>query len=148
VFELVDERTVAPILVNICHRIRPAFEKPHDEIRMASFQLFGTLNRFGNNQGAAVFYEQLHNNLPCLYLHVNDPNENVQKACKVALKRLAPLMRCNDIVTFFEETLDENRAINYMDFLNRLSVILVRGQPAESTRLQCAITDVVLRGVI
>jgi maestro heat-like repeat-containing protein family member 1 len=127
VFELVDERTVAPILVNICHRIRPAFEKSHDEIRKASFQLFGTLNRFGNNQGAAVFYEQLHNNLPCLYLHVNDPSEQVQRACKVALKRLAPLMRCKDIVAFFEETLDEDRSINYTDFLNQLSIILVCG---------------------
>ena len=38
IFELVDEANVAPVLVNICHRIRPAFEKKSDEIRAASFQ--------------------------------------------------------------------------------------------------------------
>lgn len=79
IFELVDEACVAPILVNICHRIRPAFEKNHEDIRSSSFQLFGTLHRFGNDRGAAVFFEQIHNNLPSLFLHINDVNESVRK---------------------------------------------------------------------
>lgn len=39
VFEIVEVERVAPILVNICHRIRPAFEKRHNAIRAASFQV-------------------------------------------------------------------------------------------------------------
>lgn len=81
VFELVDEKCVAPILVNICHRVRPAFEKDNDEIRAASFQLFGTLHRFGNDVGAQIFYEQIHSNFTTLFLHVNDPNEDVRRVC-------------------------------------------------------------------
>jgi hypothetical protein len=66
--------------VNICHRIRPAFEKNQEIIRAASFQLFGSLHRFGNDpSGAVVFYEQIHNNLPSLMLHISDVSENVRK---------------------------------------------------------------------
>ena len=78
-FELVDERCVAPILVNICHRIRPAFEHKSGEIRAASIQLFGTLHRFGHAEGSVIFNEQLHNNLPSLYLHIFDPDSSVEK---------------------------------------------------------------------
>mmetsp|Transcript_7944 Transcript_7944/g.33416 ORF Transcript_7944/g.33416 Transcript_7944/m.33416 type:complete len:974 (+) Transcript_7944:72-2993(+) len=129
VFELVDESCVAPILVNICHRIRPAFEKDHEDIRSASFQLFGTLHRFGNDQGASIFYEQIHNNFPALFLHVNDESELVRRACKRALKNFAPLMKAQALVDFFNEVLDEERELNYNEFLNRLSSILIEHFP-------------------
>jgi len=125
VFALVDERCVAPVLVNICHRVRPAFEKDHDEIRCASFQLFSTLHRFGNDVGAQIFYEQVHNNLTTLFLHVNDPNEDVQRACKQALKNFAPLLKADDLVAFFNEVLEDERPLNYNEFLNQLSVHLI-----------------------
>jgi hypothetical protein len=68
---------MSPILVNICHRIRPAFDKPNDEIRAASFTLFGSLYRFGEGSARDPFYEQIHNNLPSLVLHINDENATV-----------------------------------------------------------------------
>jgi len=125
IFELVDERCVSPILVNICHRIRPAFEKNHDEIRCASFQLFGTLHRFGMDSGAQIFFEQIHNNLPTLFLHVNDENESVRKACKKALKNFAPLLKGEALTEYFNEVLDEDRELNYNEFLNQLSIHLI-----------------------
>eukprot|EP00012_Vannella_robusta_P000552 CAMPEP_0206186026 /NCGR_PEP_ID=MMETSP0166-20121206/2167_1 /ASSEMBLY_ACC=CAM_ASM_000260 /TAXON_ID=95228 /ORGANISM="Vannella robusta, Strain DIVA3 518/3/11/1/6" /LENGTH=1620 /DNA_ID=CAMNT_0053601351 /DNA_START=1 /DNA_END=4863 /DNA_ORIENTATION=- len=129
VFELVDEKCVAPVLVNICHRVRPAFEKDQDEIRCASFQLFATLHRFGNDVGAQIFYEQIHNNFTTLFLHVNDPNEDVRKACKLALKNFAPLLQAEKLVDFFNEVLHEDRELNYDAFLNQLSVHLIEYFP-------------------
>src|SRR6185437_15005344 len=82
VFDLVDESRVAPTLVNICLRIRPAFDKPNDKIRSAAFTLFGSLYRFGSGQAAHAFNEQIHHNLPSLLLHLNDDNADVQRACK------------------------------------------------------------------
>jgi len=129
VFELVDEKCVAPVLVNICHRVRPAFEKDHDEIRAASFQLFSTLHRFGNDVGAQIFFEQIHSNFTTLFLHVNDPNEDVRKACKLALKNFAPLMQAENLVKFFNEIFDESRELNYDNFLNQLSIHLIEYFP-------------------
>jgi len=129
VFELVDERCVAPVLVNICHRVRPAFEKDHDEIRCASFQLFSTLHRFGNETGAQVFFEQIHSNLTTLFLHVNDPHEGVRQACKQALRNFAPLLKADALVEFFNEILADDRELNYDAFLNQLSVHLIEYFP-------------------
>lgn len=125
IFELVDEKCVSPILVNICHRIRPAFEKDHSEIRSASFQLFGTLHRFGLASGAQVFFEQIHNNLPTLFLHLNDPEDSVRKACKRALKNFAPLLKAEPLTEYFNETLIEDQDLNYNEFLNQLSIHLI-----------------------
>ena len=92
VFGVVDESRVAPILVNICHRIRPAFEKNNDDIRAASFTLFGSLWRFGRESAADAFYEQIHANLPSLILHVNDDNPKVQNVCSYSLLSRRPLL--------------------------------------------------------
>jgi hypothetical protein len=70
---------MAPILVNICTRIRPAFEKENDEIRSASFSLFGSLHRFGTGTASNSFYDQIHFQLPSLVLHMNDDSDNVKQ---------------------------------------------------------------------
>jgi len=130
VFALVEESRVAPTLVNICLRIRPAFEKPHNEIRSASFTLFGSLYRFGSGSAAHVFNEQIHVNLPALVLHVNDDIESVQKACKKALRQLASLYGSDELAAYFKgKIFDEGRVFNYDDFLNELSKILIIAFP-------------------
>jgi len=126
VFGVVDESRVAPILVNICHRIRPAFEKNNDQIRAASFTLFGSLWRFGQDSAADSFYEQLHSNLPSLILHVNDDAVSVQNACKKSLRQLGPLFRSEEVNAYFQrKQFDVDRSLNYDDFLNELSKLLI-----------------------
>eukprot|EP00005_Dracoamoeba_jomungandri_P008470 CAMPEP_0174265646 /NCGR_PEP_ID=MMETSP0439-20130205/27313_1 /TAXON_ID=0 /ORGANISM="Stereomyxa ramosa, Strain Chinc5" /LENGTH=1648 /DNA_ID=CAMNT_0015352207 /DNA_START=52 /DNA_END=4994 /DNA_ORIENTATION=- len=127
VYELVEEGRVAPTLINLCHRIRPAFEKPNDRIRCSSFTLFGTLSRFGKHSLAeAPFFEQIHNHIPTLVLHINDPNEKVQQACKKTLRRFGPLMRATEVEQFLADTLKEgNASFEYDEFLMDFAKLLI-----------------------
>merc|ERR1712054_204983 len=126
IFELIDESRVAPILVMICHRIRPAFEKPTASIRSASFNLFGCLWRFGDGPAAPQFYEQIHNNLPALLLHLQDESPQVQSPCRSALRRLAPLLRSKQLEEIFlGPALEEGNVLNYDAFLDTVSKHLI-----------------------
>eukprot|EP01117_Protostelium_nocturnum_P011732 TRINITY_DN4276_c0_g1_i1.p1 TRINITY_DN4276_c0_g1~~TRINITY_DN4276_c0_g1_i1.p1 ORF type:complete len:1650 (+),score=410.28 TRINITY_DN4276_c0_g1_i1:183-5132(+) len=125
VFKMADDARVSPILVNICHRIRPAFDKDNDQIRSASFNLFGALHKFGDGAAAEAFYDQLHSNLPAIVLHLNDPNDQVRKSCKEAFRILAPLYRSPPMQEYLESSLQEGKYFQYNEFLNDLSKILV-----------------------
>lgn len=127
VFKIVEESRISPILVNICHRIKPAFDKEHNDVRKAAFTLFGSLHRFGNGSAADAFYEQIHDNLPSLIVHLNDENSGVQAAIKNSLRDLAPLFRSQDMEELFTSSvLDPNRSsFDYIEFLNDLSIRLV-----------------------
>jgi hypothetical protein len=78
VFDLVDENRVAPVLVNLCNRVRPSFESANPKMRAAAFHLFGTLWHFGQKSARDVFYAQIHTNLALLLLHVNDESNDVK----------------------------------------------------------------------
>jgi len=120
IFELVEESRMAPVLVNICNRIRPAFDKENDDIRAASFNLFGSLYRFGSGSAKDAFYEQLHNNLPSLIVHLNDDCEFVRNACKSAMSSLAPLYRSEQISNLFMQPNSD-----YNEYLNDLAQALI-----------------------
>lgn len=130
VFDLVEEQRIAPTLINICLRIRPAFEKSFEPIRSAAFALFGSLYRFGGGQMAHQFNDQIHNNLPSLVLHLNDESREVQVACKKALRLLGPLIGSDEVNTYLQSrVLDENRVLQYEEFLNELSKLLISAFP-------------------
>ncbi|PRP83406.1 hypothetical protein PROFUN_09434 [Planoprotostelium fungivorum] len=129
VFGMADEQRISPILVNICHRIRPAFDKDNNDIRAASFNLLGALFRFGNGSAAEPFYEQLHNNLPAILVHVDDPNAGVRTSCRAALRTLAPLFREESVTQLLEQQLDPSSFFQYNEFLNDLSKLLVECYP-------------------
>eukprot|EP01101_Sappina_pedata_P011357 TRINITY_DN7637_c0_g1_i1.p1 TRINITY_DN7637_c0_g1~~TRINITY_DN7637_c0_g1_i1.p1 ORF type:complete len:1380 (-),score=647.08 TRINITY_DN7637_c0_g1_i1:49-4188(-) len=131
VFELVDESRVAPILINICHRIRPALEKPNDKIRAVAFTLFGNLWRFGTEKspGCDVFFEQIHSNLPSLIVHTQDENIQVQKNCRKALAQLGPLLRSPEIETFLTKVNDVSRSLSFDDFANGFTKLLIATYP-------------------
>jgi hypothetical protein len=78
VFDLVEESRVAPVLVNLCNRVRPSFENSNPKMRAAAFTLFGTLWHFGQKSARDVFYAQIHANLALLLLHVNDESADVK----------------------------------------------------------------------
>ena len=136
VFELVDEERVAPVLVNICNRIRPAFSKKNPEIRSSAFNLFGTLWHFGKERAKDVFYEQIHSNLPLLILHTNDEDKKVVKSCKRALRNLGPLFRVEEINELFQsENFDEERYLKYSMFLDEICKMLVKSYPEKMNYL-------------
>eukprot|EP01132_Coremiostelium_polycephalum_P004092 gene4092-5120_t len=126
IFTIVDEARVAPILVNICNRIRPAFEKPNDSIRAASFTLFGSLWRFGSGAATDPFYEQIHSTLASLIMHSNDDNIGVSNACKTSLRQLSALLRSDEIHSFFKKkNFDPDQTLDYEEFLNEISKLLI-----------------------
>lgn len=130
VFELIDEERVAPVLINICNRVRPAFAKKNPEIRSASFNLFGTLWHFGKDRAREVFYEQIHSNLPLLVLHTNDEHPDVVNACKRSLRSLGPLLRAQEIHEFFQsDNFNPDRQLKYDYFLDELCKLLVTHYP-------------------
>ncbi|EAL61864.1 hypothetical protein DDB_G0291161 [Dictyostelium discoideum AX4] len=133
IFEVADEGRVAPILVNICNRIRPAFEKPNDSIRAASFQLFGSLWRFGSGSACDPFYEQIHSSLPSLIMHLNDDVQSVKNSCKKTLFQLSTLMRSQDAMDYFNNKskgfVGDNDQPNYEEFLLDFSKLLIINYP-------------------
>ena len=130
VFAVVDEERMAPILINICLRIKPAFDKDNTDIRAASFRLFGTLFRFGNGIAADPFYDQIHNNLPAMILHSNEDNENVTSSCKTALRSLAPLFKSKELEDLLlSNQFDPARQLDFSEFANDLSKLLVQLYP-------------------
>lgn len=93
-FPVVQESHLAPVLINVCHRIRPAFDHSNPEIRASSAALFGALARFGAPESptCSTFVEQVHELLPAMILHINDDANNVQAAFRHTFGAVACLL--------------------------------------------------------
>eukprot|EP01108_Squamamoeba_japonica_P004148 TRINITY_DN3320_c0_g2_i3.p2 TRINITY_DN3320_c0_g2~~TRINITY_DN3320_c0_g2_i3.p2 ORF type:complete len:433 (-),score=301.68 TRINITY_DN3320_c0_g2_i3:5-1303(-) len=142
VFSLVEEARVQPILVNICHRIRPAFGKLNDGIRAEAFRLFGTLARFGDGAQADAFYEQWHANLPLLVLHAADDARGVVDACREALGRLAPLARDDGMTALLTgRHLRAGRSLQFAEFLDDFATAFIAAYPRRVNPLANAFVD-------
>ena len=91
---VVSDATIAPMLISICFRLRPAFDRPQDNVRASAFTLFGALCRFGGGDGDATrdFLDQVHTNLPIFMVHLNDDVPAVRTACHTGLKALSALL--------------------------------------------------------
>lgn len=119
-----DENNVRQILINICLRIRPCFEKEKDAVRAAAFTLFGKLSRFSDGPSKAPFLEQVHTNFISVMLHLNEEVE-VVKACKGCLRSIAPLMGSESVNKMFQKHLLEEGHLHYGEFMNDLSRLLI-----------------------
>jgi len=133
VFKIVQEERISPFLINICHRIRPAFDKPLASIRASAAYLFESLTRFGNSEiSKDAFYEQIHTNLPSIILHINDDDFEVRKAFRRALLSVAPLLNRPDISTMLNTgyIFNVDNDNDYNEFLRlNLSKVLVKEFP-------------------
>ncbi|KAH3758032.1 hypothetical protein Pelo_10162 [Pelomyxa schiedti] len=131
VLEVVDETKVAPILVNLCHRIRPAFEKPNNEIRAVSIEMLGNLARFGKAPICADrFYEQVHLNIPSLLVHLNDENSLVVQACKKTFTKLKELLHTPELVSFIDKkAFDPEATMNYDATMEELVPLIIVAYP-------------------
>jgi hypothetical protein len=98
----IDEETIGPNLINICFRMRQAFDRKEFEVRKAAFTLFGAMCRYGENvksgsvsglQGLLNnFMDQVHTNVPIFVSHINDDHEEVRQSAVDALQKVAPLL--------------------------------------------------------
>eukprot|EP01126_Amoeba_proteus_P067356 TRINITY_DN9930_c0_g1_i5.p1 TRINITY_DN9930_c0_g1~~TRINITY_DN9930_c0_g1_i5.p1 ORF type:complete len:1273 (-),score=291.41 TRINITY_DN9930_c0_g1_i5:204-4022(-) len=132
VFKVVDESRIAPILINIFHRIRPAFDNSNNNIRTAAARLFASLARFGEGQSREKIYEQVHSNLPCLILHVNDVDDGVKKAFREALYAVGPLLHHEPLITLLntKHVFNVDSETDYNDLIRmHLSKALISGFP-------------------
>ncbi|XP_013392835.1 maestro heat-like repeat-containing protein family member 1 isoform X1 [Lingula anatina] len=127
--EQINESHIRAILINISLKIRPCFEKDKEAVRAAAFTLFGNLSKFGDGPSRAPFLEQIHTNFVSLLLHLNDPEEQVQKSCKFALRLLGPLMGSTAINGMFQKHLLEDARLHYGEFMNDLSKIIIKDIP-------------------
>uniref|UniRef100_A0A8C2A743 Maestro heat-like repeat family member 1 n=1 Tax=Cyprinus carpio TaxID=7962 RepID=A0A8C2A743_CYPCA len=99
----------------------------NDEIRCASIMLLGNLSKFGS--GEPVFKDQIHNVLVSLLLHLSDPNPQVVKACKYAMRICAPVIGSEQISAMFQKHLLEEKGLHYGEFINDLTKYLIQDFP-------------------
>ncbi|XP_068179896.1 maestro heat-like repeat-containing protein family member 1 isoform X2 [Antennarius striatus] len=122
-----DKKNVHLLVVYIFMRIKPFLESENDEIRCASIYLMGNLSKFGS--GEPVFKDQIHNVLVSLLLHLVDPNPQVVKACKYAMRVCAPVVGSEQITTMFQNHLHEDKSLHYGEFINDLTKYLIQDFP-------------------
>ncbi|ESO87809.1 hypothetical protein LOTGIDRAFT_234834 [Lottia gigantea] len=125
----IDESHIRAILINVALRIRPCFEKDKPAVRAQAFILFGNLSRFGDGPSRQPFLEQIHSNFVSLLLHLNDPDHEVRKACKYALRLLGPLMGSDAINNKFQKHLLEGANLFYGEFMNDLAKLIIQDFP-------------------
>uniref|UniRef100_A0A8C7VUX1 Maestro heat-like repeat family member 1 n=1 Tax=Oncorhynchus mykiss TaxID=8022 RepID=A0A8C7VUX1_ONCMY len=102
-------------------------QQENDEIRCASIMLLGNLSKFGS--GEPVFKDQIHNVLVSLLLHLSDPNLQVVKACKYAMRVCAPVVGSELITTMFQNHLHEDKSLHYGEFINDLTKYIIQDFP-------------------
>lgn len=122
-----DKKNVHLLVVYIFMKIKPFLESENDEIRCTSIHLMGNLSKFGS--GEPVFKDQIHNVLVSLLLHLVDPNTEVVKACKYAMRICAPVVGSEQITSMFQNHLHEDKNLHYGEFINDLTKYLIQDFP-------------------
>ncbi|XP_036439698.1 maestro heat-like repeat-containing protein family member 1 isoform X1 [Colossoma macropomum] len=122
-----DQKNVHLLVVYIFMKIKPFLENENDEIRCASIMLLGNLSKFGC--GEPVFKDQIHNVLVSLLLHLSDPNAQVVKACKYAMRVCAPVVGSEQITAMFQNHLHEEKSLHYGEFVNDLIKYIIQDFP-------------------
>lgn len=124
---VVSEELIGPMLISICFRLRPAFDRKEDKVRARAFTLFGVLNRFGiasTSMDAGVrenFMDQVHANVPIFIVHSNDAVEEVRTATIEGFRQLAPLLG-DEFVSVLADASGEPS--NYDELVQKLSPLL------------------------
>eukprot|EP00479_Gromia_sphaerica_P012803 TRINITY_DN688_c0_g1_i2.p1 TRINITY_DN688_c0_g1~~TRINITY_DN688_c0_g1_i2.p1 ORF type:complete len:152 (+),score=27.44 TRINITY_DN688_c0_g1_i2:141-596(+) len=124
VLTVASDEIVSPMLINICFRMRPAFDRHESAIRIAAFGLFAGLCKFGNGVSAENFEDQVHTNLPTYVVHLNDEDYKVSEACRDSLAIVADLVdiaELTDLLENFSARPDEYDSF-VRDFLSDFSL--------------------------
>jgi len=128
---VVTHNIIAPMLMSMCFRIRPAFDRSEESIRRAAFTLFGTLCRFGACESSPHevdrdFAEQIHINLPMFIVHLNDSDAKVRAFCLEAMKKIGELLKGPIVDVIQNATADP---ANYDEFIFAVCPVLASEYP-------------------
>ncbi|KAM5124868.1 LOW QUALITY PROTEIN: maestro heat-like repeat-containing protein family member 1, partial [Mantella aurantiaca] len=118
-----------PLLIHTTIRIRPFFDHERAELRSASILLFGTLGQVVVSGGEDVFFQQILSGSVTLLLHLQDPQQEVVKACKSALQMCGPNLNNRNLCDMFTAHLHGDRGLHYGEFINNVSKHMVLGFP-------------------
>ena len=132
---VVDSVTIEPMLISLCFRLRPAFERKEENVRSSAFILFGELCRFGitnsSSEGEGVqnadFIDQLHQFLPIYLIHLHEDDITIRMAVHDALKNFAPLLHLT--IQTLLTTHATTTPADYDDLLHTLSPALAQAYP-------------------
>ncbi|XP_061572342.1 maestro heat-like repeat-containing protein family member 1 [Cololabis saira] len=127
VLQHLDKKNVHLLVVYIFMKIKPFLENENDDIRCASILLMGNLSKFGS--GEQVFKDQIHNVLVSLLMHLVDPNAQVVKACKYAMRVCAPVVGSEQVTAMFQNHLHDDKSLHYGEFINDLTKYLIQDFP-------------------
>ncbi|CAL8073370.1 unnamed protein product [Calicophoron daubneyi] len=110
VLPCVSEPQVRPVISDLCSRLLSIYSAPNDPVRVAAFNLFGTLTRFAwssplsetdPNPVPTPSWSTLSSEAESVFvptvLHLADPCSDVVLACKSTLKMFAPLIFSADV---------------------------------------------------
>eukprot|EP00300_Choanocystis_sp_HF-7_P017966 c19893_g1_i2.p2 GENE.c19893_g1_i2~~c19893_g1_i2.p2 ORF type:complete len:202 (+),score=53.97 c19893_g1_i2:2-607(+) len=106
----------SPSVVAVSIKLRSVFDKPNTDLRRESLALLEVLALFGAGQAALAFKEQIHANLVCLVLHVNDENAGVRQQCRNTLVAVSPFLGSAALDTLFQNMPREEQAVIYGTF--------------------------------
>jgi len=129
--KVVDKGVIGPMLVSMCYRIRPTFDRNDVSVRAAAFTLFGELCRFGVAEDArdelvvGNFLDQVHNNIPVFIVHANDEDEKVRKNCLLAFRKVAALIG-EEMVELVSSKEPDSDSQAFDDFVLRLTPIMLK----------------------
>ena len=119
----VEVRTIEPMLISLCFRLRPAFDRKETNVRSSAFTLFGGLCRFGSVDGLENrdFSDQLHQFLPIYLVHLHEDDGIVRLAVHDGLKQLAALLDPQIQAIVADSSTEPSQ---YDDLIHRLAPLL------------------------
>jgi len=125
----VDVRTIEPMLISLCFRLRPAFDRKESNVRSSAFTLFGGLCRFGASVDGSEnrdFTDQLHQFLPIYLVHLHEDDGGVRLAVHDGLKQLSALLDPQLAAVLADTSID---ASQYDDTVHRLAPLMATLYP-------------------
>ena len=119
----VEVRTIEPMLISLCFRLRPAFDRKESNVRASAFTLFGGLCRFGSVDGVENrdFSDQLHQFLPIYLVHLHEDDGIVRLAVHDGLKQLSALLDPQIQSLLIDSSTDQSQ---YDELVHRLAPLL------------------------
>jgi maestro heat-like repeat-containing protein family member 1 len=130
ILEIAEDESVSPLLVNICVRLKPSFEKKNQVIRETSINLFGVIHRFADGAVGENLIELIHSSLSTIILHLFDPEVKVVNACKSTIRKLISVLGGKNIIELFAgSSFDPNNEISFDQFPELLAVAFIKDFP-------------------
>ncbi|KAG2285444.1 hypothetical protein Bca52824_045048 [Brassica carinata] len=133
VTESASNDAVEPILLNLSVRLRNLQISMDPKMRANAFSAFGALSKYATGGQREGFVEQVtpypfHSfHPPRLVVHLHDDDPSIRQACRVTLKKFAPLMDLQNHSTLYDSrAFGSDHRNDYENFVRELSRHLVQ----------------------